>query len=160
MCKIFVLCFLSFLLDCCSCKLQWCVVWVCVCVLISVESTQEDKGLCITQWTMVLSEWRHIYICLAPDDCVVIIMSFWSVKLMNWLHYVFFVLKSFRSTKRFGPDKLRFEHLAFLNLAQSVVCLMWSFISKFLSIWWYSLSLSCCSTCLSPLEWFGMLRFK
>ncbi|KAJ0638236.1 putative UAA transporter [Helianthus annuus] len=32
------------------------------------------------------------------------------------------------STKRFGPNKERFEHLAFLNLAQSAVCLQWSFI--------------------------------
>lgn len=38
-----------------------------------------------------------------------------------------------RSTKRFGPDEKRFEHLAFLNLAQSVVCLVWSFISEHLS---------------------------
>ena len=37
-----------------------------------------------------------------------------------------------RSTKRFGPDEKRFEHLAFLNLAQSVVCLVWSFISEHL----------------------------
>ncbi|CAH1417137.1 unnamed protein product [Lactuca virosa] len=34
----------------------------------------------------------------------------------------------FRSTKRFGPEKERFEHLAFLNLAQSAVCLQWSFV--------------------------------
>lgn len=39
----------------------------------------------------------------------------------------------FRSTKRFGPDKKRFEQLAFLNLAQSVVCLIWSFLSKFVN---------------------------
>ncbi|KAM3706666.1 hypothetical protein ACB098_03G166700 [Castanea mollissima] len=32
------------------------------------------------------------------------------------------------STKRFGPDEKRFEHLSFLNLAQNVVCLIWSFI--------------------------------
>lgn len=36
-----------------------------------------------------------------------------------------------RSTKRFGPDGKRFEHLSFLNLAQNVVCLVWSFISTF-----------------------------
>lgn len=36
-----------------------------------------------------------------------------------------------RSTKRFGPDGKRFEHLAFLNFAQNVVCLIWSYISKF-----------------------------
>ena len=38
----------------------------------------------------------------------------------------------FRSTKRFGKDGERFEHLAFLNLAQNVVCLIWSYISKIL----------------------------
>ncbi|GAB2234252.1 hypothetical protein Droror1_Dr00003497 [Drosera rotundifolia] len=32
------------------------------------------------------------------------------------------------STKRFGPDKKRFEHLPFLNLAQNVVCLAWSYM--------------------------------
>ncbi|KAM0058792.1 putative UAA transporter [Helianthus debilis subsp. tardiflorus] len=32
------------------------------------------------------------------------------------------------STKRFGPNKERFEHLAFLNFAQSSVCLIWSFM--------------------------------
>ncbi|KAJ7516000.1 hypothetical protein O6H91_22G038500 [Diphasiastrum complanatum] len=32
------------------------------------------------------------------------------------------------STKRFGPDGERFQHLAFLNLAQSLMCFMWSFI--------------------------------
>ena len=38
----------------------------------------------------------------------------------------------FRSTKRFGSDGKRFEHLSFLNLAQNVVCLIWSYISEFL----------------------------
>lgn len=50
--------------------------------------------------------------------------------------YVFFLIVfgfCFRSTKRFGPNGERFEQLAFLNLAQSVVCLVWSFISKSLS---------------------------
>ncbi|KAL8161525.1 hypothetical protein V2J09_013014 [Rumex salicifolius] len=32
------------------------------------------------------------------------------------------VLQENLSTKRFGPDKKRFEHLAFLNLAQNVCC--------------------------------------
>ncbi|XP_057871838.1 UDP-galactose/UDP-glucose transporter 3 isoform X2 [Cryptomeria japonica] len=32
------------------------------------------------------------------------------------------------STKRFGPDGKRFEHLAFLNFAQNIVCLIWSYI--------------------------------
>ena len=36
----------------------------------------------------------------------------------------------FRSTKRFGPEARRFEHLAFLNFAQNVVCFVWSFISE------------------------------
>ncbi|EFJ14223.1 hypothetical protein SELMODRAFT_120711 [Selaginella moellendorffii] len=38
------------------------------------------------------------------------------------------VLQETLSTKRFGPDKQRFQHLAFLNFAQSVVCFLWSFI--------------------------------
>ncbi|KAI3985844.1 hypothetical protein MKX01_026630 [Papaver californicum] len=38
------------------------------------------------------------------------------------------VLQETLSTKRFGPDGERFEHLSFLNLAQNVVCLFWSFI--------------------------------
>lgn len=49
--------------------------------------------------------------------------------------YVFlliFFFFGFRSTKRFDGE--RFEHLAFLNLAQNVVCLIWSFISKILSL--------------------------
>jgi hypothetical protein len=41
----------------------------------------------------------------------------------------------FRSTKRFGPDGERFEHLAVLNLAQNVVCLIWSYISKILILY-------------------------
>ncbi|KAG6398840.1 hypothetical protein SASPL_140311 [Salvia splendens] len=48
-----------------------------------------------------------------------------------WAAYIYQgVLQETVSTKRFGPDKKRFEHLAFLNLAQSVVCLVWSFIMK------------------------------
>ncbi|KAJ6814244.1 UDP-galactose/UDP-glucose transporter 3-like [Iris pallida] len=43
------------------------------------------------------------------------------------------VLQETLSTKRFGPDKRRFEHLAFLNLAQNVVCFLWSLIM--LMIW-------------------------
>ncbi|KAG1335489.1 UDP-galactose/UDP-glucose transporter 3 [Cocos nucifera] len=38
------------------------------------------------------------------------------------------VLQETVSTKRFGPDGKRFEHLSFLNLAQNVVCFFWSFI--------------------------------
>lgn len=46
-----------------------------------------------------------------------------------WSAYIYQgVLQETLSTKRFGPDKKRFEHLAFLNLAQNVVCLIWSFI--------------------------------
>ncbi|XLR05069.1 hypothetical protein S83_071267, partial [Arachis hypogaea] len=37
------------------------------------------------------------------------------------------------STKRFGPNGERFEHLAFLNLAQNVVYLIWSYIM--IKIW-------------------------
>ncbi|GAQ77934.1 UDP-galactose transporter, partial [Klebsormidium nitens] len=32
------------------------------------------------------------------------------------------------STKKFGPDGRRFEHLSFLNLAQNVVCLVWAVV--------------------------------
>lgn len=35
-----------------------------------------------------------------------------------------------RSTKRFRPEARRFEHLAFLNFAQNVVCFVWSFLSE------------------------------
>ncbi|CAI0627771.1 unnamed protein product [Linum tenue] len=46
-----------------------------------------------------------------------------------WAAYIYQgVLQETLSTKRFGPDGERFEHLAFLNLAQSVVCLIWSFM--------------------------------
>ncbi|KAK8493713.1 hypothetical protein V6N12_019300 [Hibiscus sabdariffa] len=38
------------------------------------------------------------------------------------------ILQETLSTKRFGSDGKRFEHLAFLNLAQNVVCLVWSYI--------------------------------
>ncbi|KAL5992162.1 UDP-galactose/UDP-glucose transporter 3 [Asimina triloba] len=38
------------------------------------------------------------------------------------------VLQETLSTKRFGPDGKRFEHLAFLNLAQNVVCFFWSLL--------------------------------
>ncbi|KAL0447066.1 UNVERIFIED_CONTAM: UDP-galactose/UDP-glucose transporter 3 [Sesamum latifolium] len=39
-----------------------------------------------------------------------------------WAAYIYQgVLQETVSTKRFGPDKKRFEHLAFLNLAQNVV---------------------------------------
>ncbi|KAG8383105.1 hypothetical protein BUALT_Bualt05G0150200 [Buddleja alternifolia] len=51
-----------------------------------------------------------------------------------WAAYIYQgVLQETVSTKRFGPDKKRFEHLAFLNLAQSVVCLLWSFLM--IKIW-------------------------
>ncbi|KAI3987967.1 hypothetical protein MKX01_021081 [Papaver californicum] len=43
------------------------------------------------------------------------------------------VLQETLSAKRFGPDGERFEHLSFLNLAQNVVCLFWSFISNYWS---------------------------
>ncbi|WMV28482.1 hypothetical protein MTR67_021867 [Solanum verrucosum] len=51
-----------------------------------------------------------------------------------WSAYIYQgVLQETVSTKRFGPNNERFEHLAFLNLAQNVVCLVWSFIM--LKIW-------------------------
>ncbi|XP_062161069.1 UDP-galactose/UDP-glucose transporter 3 [Alnus glutinosa] len=46
-----------------------------------------------------------------------------------WSAYIYQgVLQETLSTKRFGPDGKRFEHLSFLNLAQNVVCLIWSCI--------------------------------
>lgn len=46
-----------------------------------------------------------------------------------WAAYIYQgFLQETVSTKRFGQDNKRFEHLAFLNLAQNVVCLIWSFI--------------------------------
>ncbi|MED6162836.1 hypothetical protein PIB30_074234 [Stylosanthes scabra] len=46
-----------------------------------------------------------------------------------WSAYIYQgVLQETLSTKRFGPNGERFEHLAFLNLAQNVVCLIWSYI--------------------------------
>ncbi|TXG56467.1 hypothetical protein EZV62_017780 [Acer yangbiense] len=46
-----------------------------------------------------------------------------------WSAYIYQgVLQETLSTKRFGPDGKRFEHLAFLNLAQNVICLIWSYI--------------------------------
>ncbi|KAM0983945.1 hypothetical protein ACFX2I_011350 [Malus domestica] len=51
-----------------------------------------------------------------------------------WAAYIYQgVLQETLSTKRFGPDGDRFEHLAFLNLAQNVVCLIWSYIM--LKLW-------------------------
>ncbi|XP_058084104.1 UDP-galactose/UDP-glucose transporter 3-like [Magnolia sinica] len=38
------------------------------------------------------------------------------------------VLQETLSTKRFGPDGKRFEHLSFLNLVQNVICFLWSLI--------------------------------
>ncbi|KAK8508162.1 hypothetical protein V6N11_073663 [Hibiscus sabdariffa] len=46
-----------------------------------------------------------------------------------WSAYIYQgILQETLSTKRFGSDGKRFEHLAFLNLAQNVVCLVWSYI--------------------------------
>nr|XP_043626678.1 UDP-galactose/UDP-glucose transporter 3-like [Erigeron canadensis] len=51
-----------------------------------------------------------------------------------WSAYIYQgLLQETVSTRRFGLNKERFEHLAFLNLAQSVVCLQWSFIM--INIW-------------------------
>ncbi|KAI5084129.1 hypothetical protein GOP47_0000298 [Adiantum capillus-veneris] len=38
------------------------------------------------------------------------------------------VLQETLSTKKFGPDGSRFKHLPFLNFAQNVVCLVWSYL--------------------------------
>ncbi|XP_058069928.1 UDP-galactose/UDP-glucose transporter 3-like [Magnolia sinica] len=38
------------------------------------------------------------------------------------------VLQETLSTKQFGPDGKRFEHLSFLNLVQNVICFLWSLI--------------------------------
>ncbi|XP_020596111.1 UDP-galactose/UDP-glucose transporter 3-like [Phalaenopsis equestris] len=44
-----------------------------------------------------------------------------------WASYIYQgILQETVSTKRFGPDGKRFEHLAFLNLAQNVICYIWS----------------------------------
>ncbi|OEL22967.1 UDP-galactose/UDP-glucose transporter 3 [Dichanthelium oligosanthes] len=46
-----------------------------------------------------------------------------------WSAYIYQgVLQETLSTKRFGPEARRFEHLAFLNFAQNVVCFVWSFL--------------------------------
>ncbi|URE42729.1 solute carrier family 35 member [Musa troglodytarum] len=46
-----------------------------------------------------------------------------------WSAYIYQgVLQETVSTKLFGPDGKRFEHLSFLNLAQNVVCFVWSLI--------------------------------
>ncbi|KAH6756338.1 UDP-galactose transporter 3 [Perilla frutescens var. hirtella] len=51
-----------------------------------------------------------------------------------WAAYIYQgILQETVSTKRFGADGKRFEHLAFLNLAQNVVCLIWSFMM--IKIW-------------------------
>ncbi|RYR17947.1 hypothetical protein Ahy_B03g062600 isoform C [Arachis hypogaea] len=51
-----------------------------------------------------------------------------------WSAYIYQgVLQETLSTKRFGPNGERFEHLAFLNLAQNVICLIWSYIM--IKIW-------------------------
>ncbi|OAE35621.1 hypothetical protein AXG93_1356s1250 [Marchantia polymorpha subsp. ruderalis] len=48
-----------------------------------------------------------------------------------WSAYVYQgVLQETLSTKKFGPDGLRFEHLTFLGFAQNVVCFAWSFLSS------------------------------
>ncbi|XP_021807601.1 UDP-galactose/UDP-glucose transporter 3 [Prunus avium] len=57
----------------------------------------------------------------------VLVFSFCVIGI--WTAYIYQgVLQETLSTKRFGPDGNRFEHLAFLNLAQNVVCLIWSYI--------------------------------
>ncbi|KAM7464542.1 hypothetical protein LguiA_032663 [Lonicera macranthoides] len=62
----------------------------------------------------------------------VLVLTFCVVGI--WSAYIYQgVLQETLSTKQFGLDKKRFEHLAFLNLAQSVVCLVWSFIM--IKIW-------------------------
>ncbi|CAL9059253.1 unnamed protein product [Musa banksii] len=47
-----------------------------------------------------------------------------------WSAYIYQgVLQETASTKLFGPDGKRFEHLSFLNLAQNAVCFLWSLIT-------------------------------
>lgn len=92
--------------------------------------------------------------------CITLIKRFISIclllhSLVDFIHYdchqwyihqmIKFCFSQYRSTKRFGPDGERFEHLAFLNLAQNVVCLIWSYISEFHSIFifWLFLLLKC-----------------
>ncbi|KAI5584677.1 hypothetical protein BDE02_06G097500 [Populus trichocarpa] len=51
-----------------------------------------------------------------------------------WSAYIYQgLLQETLSTKRFGSDGKRFEQLAFLNLAQNVVCLIWSYMM--IKIW-------------------------
>ncbi|XP_011018967.1 PREDICTED: UDP-galactose/UDP-glucose transporter 3 [Populus euphratica] len=51
-----------------------------------------------------------------------------------WSAYIYQgVLQETLSTKRFGSDGMRFEQLTFLNLAQNVVCLIWSYMM--IKIW-------------------------
>lgn len=64
-------------------------------------------------------------------------VSFRITRLELQNNWVFFLWRLCRSTKRFGPDNKRFEHLSFLNLAQSVVCLIWSFMSEFIFGFWF-----------------------
>eukprot|EP00850_Spirogloea_muscicola_P019411 SM000190S04847 [mRNA] locus=s190:55496:56046:+ [translate_table: standard] len=42
---------------------------------------------------------------------------------------------SSKSTKKFGPEQQRFEHLTFLNLAQNVVCFTWASLTANGSRW-------------------------
>ncbi|KAE9454535.1 hypothetical protein C3L33_13561, partial [Rhododendron williamsianum] len=70
----------------------------------------------------------------------VLVLAFCVVGI--WSAYIYQgVLQETVSTKRFGPDNLRFEHLAFLNLAQSVcacgtVIKLWSSSSNGGAPWW------------------------
>ncbi|RRT49170.1 hypothetical protein B296_00052564 [Ensete ventricosum] len=55
-------------------------------------------------------------------------LSFVAVAFLFFLHFCI------PSTKLFGPDGKRFEHLSFLNLAQNVDCFfLWSLISKWIA---------------------------
>jgi hypothetical protein len=76
----------------------------------------------------------HSFVELIHYDC-----RQWYIHQM--ISIIFFSL--YRSTKRFGPDGKRFEHLSFLSLAQNVVCFICSYIREFHStfIFWLYLLL-------------------
>ncbi|KAG6531564.1 hypothetical protein ZIOFF_005378 [Zingiber officinale] len=55
---------------------------------------------------------------------------------------IFFPIFLCRSTKLFGPNGKRSEHLSFLNLAQNVLCLAWSFIIILVGVRVYGINYS------------------
>ncbi|XP_058102039.1 UDP-galactose/UDP-glucose transporter 3-like [Magnolia sinica] len=57
----------------------------------------------------------------------VLVLAFYVAGI--WSAYISHgILQETLSTKRFGPDGKRFEHLSFFNLVQNVICFLWSLI--------------------------------